>query len=328
MRVLVAGHLCLDFIPSLSEDPGREPGALYLIGPMEVRLGGAVHTTGAALATLGVQVRLAACVGTDALASVQRDLLQRKGLDTSALIEVDSSTSYSIVVQPPGRDRTFWHHTGCNDHFDGAGVDLEEVEVVHLGYPSLLPGLLREDGMPLRRLLDQAHARSVVTSLDLAVVPSVPQAERAAQASTWRRFLDTIAPATDILTPSIDDLESVVHWGLGGNAAALELASHRLIEAGVAVVMVTGGAAGLHVASTPDGTRLARFPRLAHLAETAGESHFIAPVPPQRIAGTTGAGDTATAAFLATLLDGGSLQEAGARAAYLASRHVAGLPLL
>lgn len=34
MRVLVAGHLCLDFIPALDDDPGHDPGALYLIGPM------------------------------------------------------------------------------------------------------------------------------------------------------------------------------------------------------------------------------------------------------------------------------------------------------
>lgn len=328
MRFLVAGHLCLDVIPSLADEPGHDPGALYLIGSMQVRLGGAVHTTGAALATLGAEVLLAAAEGTDPLAVVQRDLLSRRGLDISRMVTVDSSTSYSIVLQPPGRDRTFWHHTGANDHFDGEGLDLEGIDVVHVGYPNLLPALRAEHGMPLRRLFARAHAAGVVTSVDLAVEPPVPSLDRPAHAQMWRRFLERIAPETDILTPSIDDLESAVHWDLGAEAGALAEAARRLIDAGAAVVMVTGGAVGLHVATTPDAARFAGLPALAHLAESAGESHHIPAVTPERIAGTTGAGDTATAAFLASLCGGGSTRQAGERAAELAARHIAALPLI
>ncbi|GAA1798085.1 carbohydrate kinase family protein [Nostocoides veronense] len=325
MRVLVAGHLCLDFIPALDDDPGHDPGALYLIGPMQVRLGGAVHTTGAALAALGIDILLAAASGNDSLAGVQRELLARKGLDASRMVEVEGATSYSIVLQPPGQDRTFWHHTGCNDLFDGTALELEGVDLVHIGYPNLLPALGAEDGMPLRRLFEAAHARGVVTSVDLAVEPTAAPEDRAAHAARWQRFLEVTTSATDLLTPSIDDLESAVHWGLGHGREALAEAARRLIGLGAAVVMVTGGEAGLHVATTADAQRLAELNPLAHL--DPGLALHIDPVVPERIAGTTGAGDTATAAFLATLLDGGSLRAAGERAAYLASRHIAGLPV-
>lgn len=324
MRVLVAGHLCLDFIPVIDSDPGHEPGALYLVGPMEVRLGGAVNTTGAALRTLGTEVAFAAATGNDTLASVQRDLLARKGIDHTRMVEVDSTTSYSIVLQPPGVDRTFWHHTGCNDLFDGAALDVEGFDLLHLGYPNLLPALLTDDGEPLRALCERAHGAGVVTSVDLAVVDAA-QRERTA---AWRAFLAHTGPGIDILTPSIDDLESAVGWGLPVDAHGLAEAARRLVEHGVAVAMVTGGTAGVHVALTPDAGRLAAHPRLAHLAAEAGTSHQVDAVPVERVAGTTGAGDTATAGFLDAVLGGAPLLEAGRRAVTLAARHVAGEPLV
>jgi hypothetical protein len=48
------------------------------------------------------------------------------------------STSYSIVVSPPGVDRLFLHHTGCNDTFDPARVErglLQYTPVLYFGYP-------------------------------------------------------------------------------------------------------------------------------------------------------------------------------------------------
>ena len=88
MRVLVAGHLCLDFIPALDDDPGHDPGALYLIGPMQVRLGGAVHTTGAALAALGIDILLAGVVTGASIG----------GSDPSLRNVIGGATSYGVEI--------------------------------------------------------------------------------------------------------------------------------------------------------------------------------------------------------------------------------------
>lgn len=323
MRVLVAGHLCLDFFPALDDIPGHEPGELYRVGPMPVRLGGAVSTTGAALRALGVDIALAAAVGDDALAGLQRELLAQRGLDDSRMSRVAAPTSYSLVLQPPGADRTFWHHAGSNELFNGADLDLDGIDVLHLGYPNLLPALLADDGRPLRELCDRAHERGILTSVDLAVLDAGDRD----RPERWEAFFATTGPAIDILTPSVDDLRSALGWTVRADPDGLAEAAQRMLDNGIAVIMVTGGTAGLHVAATGDADRLAGLPVLPQLAAAAGESHHVPAAEVTQISGTTGAGDTATAGFLAALIGGAGLVEAGVRAATLAARHVAGQPL-
>ena len=92
------------------------------------------------LVELGVDVRAQADVGDDPLADVLIALLRARGIDGDGLRRVAGSTSYSLVLQSPGRDRTFWHHVGANAGFDGRDVRFDGERVLHLGYPPLLPG--------------------------------------------------------------------------------------------------------------------------------------------------------------------------------------------
>ncbi|HEY5821239.1 MAG TPA: PfkB family carbohydrate kinase, partial [Propionibacteriaceae bacterium] len=130
MRALVGGHLCIDFFPQMDRQPGLVEGALYSLGPMVARPGGCVYTTGQTMAGLGIDVRLAAAVGQDPLAGLLLELCRSEGLDTAGLSRIDASTSYTIVSQAPGRDRTFWHHLGANEFFDGRDLDLTGVDLV------------------------------------------------------------------------------------------------------------------------------------------------------------------------------------------------------
>jgi sugar/nucleoside kinase (ribokinase family) len=56
--VLVAGHLCIDITPELTEVPELVAGQLYEIGAAELTLGGCVANTGLALAAAGVPTRV------------------------------------------------------------------------------------------------------------------------------------------------------------------------------------------------------------------------------------------------------------------------------
>ena len=52
--VVVAGHICLDIIPVLAEEPDLRPGSLVEIGPAALSAGGPVGNVGLALHRLGV----------------------------------------------------------------------------------------------------------------------------------------------------------------------------------------------------------------------------------------------------------------------------------
>lgn len=315
MRVLVAGHLCIDLFVELDDQPGLEAGHLYDVGAMTPRLGGAVATTGEALRTLGLDVAAAATVGDDHLAVVLTQLLEQAGMDTSQLSRTHLPSSFSIVAQPPGRDRTFWHCTGANDAFTGAELDLDGIDLLHVGYPSLLPGLLADGGEALTVLLTRAREQGIVTSVDLAVVDprqagSIPYAELLAR---W-------LPLIDVLSPSLDDLTSALGWELEADPAGLADAAERLVGMGVGVAAVTGGQCGIAVCTGDRVDQLA-------LPGVRPTREFVPTVPARRIVTTTGAGDIATAGLLHGLCTGAGVREAAEGAVRVAARHVAGDPL-
>lgn len=299
--VVVAGHVCLDLLPAMDSVPTVEPGTLSAIGPLELRAGGCVANTGSLLADLGVATRLYADVGSDALAGPLMSLLASGGADVSGLRVTAASTSYSIVLQPPGRDRTFWHHVGANASFDGAAIDLRGAELVHLGYPSILPAMLADGGEPLRALLRRARAADVTTSLDLAVVANpTPDVQ-----ASWRALFDATLPSVDVLTPSVDDLSSATGRPVHGDPESIAREARALVRLGVAIATVSAGPRGMALATGP-ADRFARggvvLSRLG--AEWFDRDIWLPVTPVDRPATTTGAGDAATAGFLSGLIHG------------------------
>jgi sugar/nucleoside kinase (ribokinase family) len=294
--VLVAGHLCIDITPELTSVPELMPGQLYEIGSAQLTLGGCVANTGLALAAAGVPTRVCARVGNDPLGEIIRRLLDEDGVDLEDVTTTSgAATSYSIVLQMADHDRTFWHHPGANAEFTGREVNLDRVDILHLGYPPLLPALLADDAAPLLHLLKEARGRGITTSLDLVVLD--PRS-RAAELD-WRRVFARIMPYVDIATPSIDDLTSALGIARPPNDDLVEECARRLVDDGCAVAVVSAGARGAYAISADDDRLAAAGTALSCVgSEWSSTAEWVPTAEPRRVISTTGAGDAASAGLL------------------------------
>jgi sugar/nucleoside kinase (ribokinase family) len=323
-RVAVAGHLCLDLTPRLDGGEHIDPGHLFEVGPLSLRLGGSVGNTGGDLVDLGVPVDVVARVGDDDLGELLRRIIgERTGMTPRLRQAPESVSSYSLVFEAPGMDRAFWHHIGCNALFDGSEVEVSsELEVVHLGYPNLLPTLVADTGAPMREMLTRLSGGGVTTSLDLAVVdPRSPTG-----ALDWERILRLTMSEVDVFTPSVDDLISALpsFAGTADDDTTVERLAETLLDWGAGVVALSAGPRGVFLC-TADTERLRAAGRAFVEPEAwAGVRKWMKPYPVTRVATTTGAGDAVSAGLLCGLLMGLSPWRSGALAMACAAAVVSG----
>jgi sugar/nucleoside kinase (ribokinase family) len=316
--VQVAGHLCVDLVPGLHDVVDVTPGRLIQVGPLDVRLGGCVANTGADLAALGLHTLLVTSLGDDVLAGSVAALIDAiPGAEARVETVPGATTSYSIVVQPPETDRAFWHHVGANASFDGRQVDVAAAPLLHIGYLPLLPRLIAQTGAELVRLFEQARSAGVTTSIDMCVVqPGRSDVD-------WTELLTRILPLCDVVSPSLDDMRSLLaRSGLEDGEAA-----DWLLERGAAVVAVSDGPRGL-VVRTAEASRFTRdnpSVLLAALPDSWRDRQVKVPAARVPVVETTGAGDAATAALLAALHSGTSLDQALELVQTAAAHRVAGL---
>ncbi len=295
------------------------PGRLVQVGQLAVHLGGCVGNTGFDLAALGVRTLLVSALGDDHLAAIARALIAAQpAADHRIATVAGSSTSYSIVVQPPGVDRTFWHHVGANAVFDASTVDPAAAPLMHIGYLPLLPRLIDDNAERLRQLLHRASAESVTTSADMCVV------EPNATPVDWPAVLTRVLPLCDIVSPSLDDMRTALAAPqLNGDEAA-----NWLLERGPAIVVVTDGPRRVIVRTAGHPRFLGASGKRATLLAALPQSWFgrhlqLTPLP-ARVAQTTAAGDALTASLLAAVCSSLSLDDAVDLMLAAAAHRVAG----
>ncbi len=242
-----------------------ELGTLEPVQRIEVRLGGSVANTGAALARLGIPVAAVGRIGNDLLGTLVVEEAARWA-DTHWLIrDPVRSTSATVVLLHPDGERSFFHAAGAETAFSLGDIPLEALQesglrVLHLGYALLLPSL---DGNPMIHLFEKVREQGILISLD---VTSHAQAD-------WPSLLP-ILPLIDVFCPN--RLEAELLTGLSDPAQAAE----ALIQGGVRqIVAIKLGAEGSYV-------------------RPAGGPGLTLPGLSVRVVDTTGAGD----AFLAGLL--------------------------
>ncbi len=330
--VVVAGHICLDIIPTFDDRQTDlaallVPGKLVDVGPAVVSTGGAVSNTGLALHRLGVPTALMGKIGDDLFGRAVLDVIRSvdPSLTSGMIIADDVSTSYTIVISPPGVDRIFLHCGSANDTFAADDVSAEAVsgaKVFHLGYPPLLRRMHADGGDELASLLQRVKAAGRTVSLDLAR----PDPDSPAGKVDWASLLAKALPHVDVLCPGLDEVlfmldrprfDALVAAG-GADALAdqadgelLAEMAGRLLSMGPGIVMLKLGDQGAYLRTTDDAARLAGMGPAApgDAAAWAGRELF-SPCFEVSAVGATGAGDCAIASFLAALLRGDGPEDA------------------
>ena len=328
--IVVAGHICLDVFPDLSKlPPGSineclQPGHLTVVGPVAFSTGGPVSNTGLVLHKLGIPTRLAAKIGDDPFGQVVRGIVGSfdPKLLGGMVSKPDISTSYTVVISPPGTDRIFLHCPGANDAFgpEDVSVDLlKETSLFHFGYPPLMKRMFADGGNELREVFQIAREAGTTTSLDMAFPDGASEAGRA----EWREILTKVLPLVDVFMPSIeetlfllkrDTYKELVSAAGGGNILSkvspdlLGDVGRELLSMGAAVVGLKLGDRGLYVRTSEAG-RLAAMGRAGVDASTWADREVWSPCFQVKCVGTTGSGDATIAGFLAALVRGSSLLE-------------------
>ena len=207
LDAVVAGHLCLDMIPAIPPQPAGlagllVPGKLSNIGPAVLSTGGPVSNTGVVLHKLGIRTQLMGKVGDDLFGMAIRRVIEGHGagLADGMIVDPAVTSAYTIVVNVPGVDRMFLHHTGANDTFTADDIRYDVVaqaRLFHFGYPPLMARMYSDDGAEVSEVFSRAKATGVTTSLDMALPDPASPAGRA----DWPAIIRKALPYVDVFLP-------------------------------------------------------------------------------------------------------------------------------
>jgi len=327
--IVCAGHICLDITPIFPAGAGDlaqmlVPGKLSESQGLVMSTGGSVANTGMALTKLGINTALVGKIGDDIPGDAIKRILAWDGGSVDHLsIAKGDTTSYTIVLAPPGCDRIFIHDPAVNNTFGAEDIDyalVQQAKVFHIGYPTAMGRLSQNRGEELKRILQQAKECGATTSVDT----SYPDMESKNGKQDWKKVFETVLPQTDIFMPSIEeallmfdldefnrlrDLDEDVLKNL--DIDYLPKLGKKLSDMGARIVVIKCGARGYYV-RTQGADTLSAMGRGApkEIEAWADKEIFTGIYHVEEVKSTTGAGDTSIAGFLAALTTGCSLVEA------------------
>ena len=271
MKAVCLGAHVLDVLARpVTEIPEGQGGALV----EEIRMApaGSAGGTAVVLAKLGASVMSAGAIGRDPLGDALVTLLERWGVDTSALArKSDVQTSASVLPIRPNGDRPALHVIGANGSLTEDDVSWQSIESathVHVGAPEIAGPEL------CAKVLERARAAGAVTSADMLAegIPGI------------RDWVAPVFEHVDHLLVNRDQACGLVE------EEDVTVACQKLRELGPRVVAATVGAEGAIVVSEDGEERV--------------------PAYEVEVVDTSGCGDAFSAGYLRGLAAGRPLREA------------------
>jgi sugar/nucleoside kinase (ribokinase family) len=252
------------------------PGRVELVDEMLLAAGGCAVNSSSGLVRLGVPARFIGRVGRDGLGDFLLGALEGRGVEVDgARRDPTLGTSASVVFVFPDGERCMLHTLGAMAAFDADDIDWGVAARSRILFVAQFGLLGRFDRTAPGALL-RARQLGMLTAMDTVWDPTGALAEKVAPC----------LPLLDCFIPSYD--EAKVLTGLDDPPA---MAAH-FHAAGVRTVAIKLGERGCYVSET--GGTAAWIP-----------GYRVVPVD------ATGAGDAWCAGFLAALLEGGDIADAG-----------------
>ena len=326
--VIIAGLTCLDIIPSfpsnqlLKPEEVFRPGRLVNIDKAAISLGGPVSNTGIGMVKLGVDVYFITRLGDDTFGKLTLEMMMKSANTEGVKVVCGESSSYTLVIAPPGIDRIFFHSPGTNNTFSSNDVDLvlcKRARIFHLGYPPLMKMLHENHGKGLVELYKKVKETGVVTSLDMSLPdPNVPSGQL-----NWRNVLENLLPYVDLYLPSAEESLFMVdrekYNRLNSTPGDIldklewedfhELAD-QLLEWGAKIVTLKSGHMGFYC-RTASREKLAQLSTPPADIDDWADRELMAPAfKVDEVASATGSGDSSIAGFIAAYLKGESFERA------------------
>jgi Sugar kinases, ribokinase family len=323
-EALIVGHLCLDLIPSFISGGGSVseifiPGKLININGMSLANGGAASNTGQAMHRLGFKVKIVGKIGDDFIGKAILDNLANVGEDSvrDMIVSPGESSSFTVILNPPGIDRIFLHAEATNSTFKADELPesaLDGIKLMHFGYPPLMTSFCVDKGVETKKMLRRARGRNIVTSLDMARPDPVSIPGKV----DWQEFLVEVLPFVDVFLPSIDEIiymldrqmfdEILKKAGNENMATFIDMTTvrscaDRLLGMGPAIVGFKLGDQGFYLKTSAEAGRFRLLSELLGIRPEEWVANECAiPCFKVDVAGTTGAGDSTIAGFLGALL--------------------------
>ena len=324
---VIAGYLCVDIVPGFQKNKEEtsinslfKPGRLIEIEGLDFFLGGLVANTGMAMRKFNKRVFLNGLLGNDVIGKIALDRLRLYQLADGIRITENEGTAFGIVIAPSGVDRIFLESPGCSKIFDTAFIDYEAVSnsrLFHFGYPPLLRQFYLNNGEQLLELFSRVKESGVVSSLDF----SLPDIQSESAKVDWLRIAERILPYVDIFVPSLEEVLQIMMpvryhdlISVSGDSEIIDLIpvalvreiGKKIIDFGVKILMIKAGHRGVYLL-TGDVSSLNVENDLGLNEKIWNNREFWCnayPVDNTKFKNATGAGDTAAAAFLSSILDG------------------------
>ncbi|MBI3679958.1 MAG: carbohydrate kinase family protein [Acidobacteria bacterium] len=264
MSVLCMGSIVMDVLARPADDIVW--GGTLWVDTITQSLGGNGAATSAALARLGVPVKLIGAVGEDLFGTAALKRIEECGVDTRFVLRLPHPTAATVVLVRSDGTRAFLHRPGVSRFLFAENAVLSEEQLqgatrLHVGNPFALPGLRSK----APELLRQAKHHGLETSLDTAWDAM----------GEWMQILGPCLPHTDLLFLNEDEARMLTGTSEPAQVARL------LRDAGARCVALKQGSQGCAVFTSEGQWRLPAFRVEA--------------------VDTTGAGDCFAGGFLAAL---------------------------
>ena len=196
-------------------------------------LGGSASIVAAGAARLGLRTGLVAAIGNDALGRFQAEALERRGVDTGALIRcLDRPTGISVILSK-GDDRAILTAIGAIESLSCKLIDpglVAAARHVHVSSYFLMPRLRTG----LTQLLAEARGAGTTSSLDTNWDPS----------GSWDDGIDEVLASVDVFLPNLNEamrLTGAVDATAAANALARNTGTVAVKLGGDGALAISGG---------------------------------------------------------------------------------------